>query len=155
MDIGLAVLACTTDGQILQRSAIAAHRVTLKMVEGNHEVIIGHVTAHDVVFDVGAVFHRNADLVILVHDIHGEKLGETMTPDDLPVVCGGVSVVPQIIGTAAISGVAFDQGAVHFKEEVLDEFRLQVIGIAALSGAHLDSHTPLGRNAQSLVNVHQ
>ena len=57
VDVGLAVLAGAADAEVLQRSAVAAHGVTLEVVEGNHEVVVLHVAAHDVVLDVRGVLH--------------------------------------------------------------------------------------------------
>ena len=52
MDVCLAIAAGATDAEVLQRTTIAAHWVALEVVEGNHEVVVGDMATHDVVFDV-------------------------------------------------------------------------------------------------------
>ena len=86
MDVSLAVLTGAADGEVLQRTTVATHWVPLEVVEGNHEVVVGHVSAYDVVLDVRLVFHRDAYLVVFVHDIYGEILQKTVALNHLPVV---------------------------------------------------------------------
>ena len=109
------------------------------------------MTAHNVILDVLLVFYRDANLVVFIHNIYGEILGEPVPFDDLPVVLRRVAIVFFVKGTAGIGGVALHYGAVHLEDQIFDEFRLQIVGVAALAGTHLDGHATLGRNAQCLV----
>ena len=86
VDVGFAVGAAAADGEVLEGSAVAAHGVAFEVVEGNHKVVVGHVSAYDVVLDVRLVFHGNAYLVVFVHDIYREILCESVTLDYLPMV---------------------------------------------------------------------
>ena len=155
VDIGLAVTAGTPDGQVLERTAVAAHGVTFEMTQQHHEVVVGHVASHDVILDVRLVLDGNTYLVVLVHDIHGEVLQETVTLDDFPVVGRSVALVLLIARSAAIGGIAFHNGAVHLKDQILDEFGLQVVGVTALTRRDLHCHAALGLNAKRLVDFHQ
>ena len=155
MDVSLAVLAGTADGEILQRTAIAAHGMALEVVEGNHEVVVGQVASHDVVLDVRLVLDRDAYLVVFVHDVNGKILREAVTLNDLPVVLRRVAIVLLVGRSVAVGGVTLHDGAVHLEHQIPDEFRLQVVWIAALSGAHLHSHAPLGGNPQGLIDSHE
>ena len=71
------------------------------------------------------------------------------------MVGGGISVILLVARTVAVSGVAFHDGAIDFKDKVLDEFGFQVVGVAALASADFDSYAPLGRHAQGFVDVDQ
>ena len=113
------------------------------------------MTAHNVILDVLLVFYGDANLVVFVHNIYGEILGEPVPFDDLPVVLRRVAIVFFVKGTAGIGGVALHYGAVHLEDQIFDEFRLQIVGVAALAGTHLDGHATLGRNAQCLVNLYE
>ena len=125
------------------------------MVEGNHEVVVGHVRSHDVVLDVRLVLHGNAYLAIFVHDVHGEVLCEAVPLDDLPVVFRRVALIFLVGRSVAVGGVALHDGAVNLKHQVFHELGLQEVGVAALAGAHLHGHAPFCRNAQRLVDFHQ
>ena len=155
VDVGLAVLTGTADREILQCTAIAAHGVTFEVVEGNHEVVVRHVTTHNVVFDVRLVFHRDANLVIFVHDIHGEILGESVALNHLPVVLRRIAFVVLVGRSVAVCRITLHDGAVHLKHQIPDEFRFQVVRVAALTRTHLHGHSSLGRNAQGLIDSHQ
>ena len=155
VDVSLAVLAGTSDREVFQRSAVAAHGVTFEVAEGNHKVVIGHVTAHDVILDVLLVLYGDADLVVLVHNIYWEILGKAVPLDDLPVVLGGVAVVFLVQGAAGVGGVALHYGAVHLEDQILDKLWFQIVGVAPLAGTHLNGHTSLGWDAQCLVNPHE
>ena len=84
--ISLAVLTGTADGEVLQRTTIAAHRMTLEVVEGNHEVVVGHVSAYDVVLDVRLILYGDANLIVFVHDIDRKILCEAVTLNHFPMV---------------------------------------------------------------------
>ena len=64
------VLTGTADGEVFQCTAVAAHGMALEVVEGKHEVIVGHVSSHNVLLDLGLILYGDANLVVLVHDIH-------------------------------------------------------------------------------------
>ena len=155
VDICLAVLTGTADREILQCTTVAAHGVTFEVVEGNHKVVVGHVSSHDVELDVRLIFHGDADLVVFVHDIHGEILREAVTLNHLPVVLRCVALVFLIGRSVAVCGITLHDSAVHLEHQVLYEFRLQVVRIAALSSTHLHGDAPLGRNTQGFIDFHQ
>ena len=129
--------------------------MAFEVVEGNHEVVVGHVAAHDVVLDVGGVLHGDAHLALLVHNVDAEQGCEAVTLDDLPVVGRGVALVLLVAGAAAVGGVALHDGAVHQLHEVLDELGLQVVGVAALAGGDFHSYAALGLHAEGLVDIDQ
>ena len=85
VDVGLAVRTGAADAEVLQCAAVAAHRVTLEVVEGDHEVVVGDMAAHNVVLEVRRVLHGDAHLALLVHDVHFEQGRESVTLDHLPV----------------------------------------------------------------------
>ena len=60
--------------------------MTLEMVEGNHEVVVGHVSTYDVVLDVRLILYGDAYLIVFVHDIDRKILCEAVTLDHLPMV---------------------------------------------------------------------
>ena len=124
----------------------------LEVVEANQEVVVGQMSAHDVVVEVCAVFHGNAYLVVLIHDVYGKILREAVAVDDLPVV---LAVVAHIIVFAAVGSVAFHDGAVHIVHKVFDEFGLEIVGIGSLAGAHLHGHAAFGLHAEGLVYAYQ
>ena len=84
------------------------------------------MTTYNVIVQVGMVSHRDTNLIVLVHDVYREVLGETVTVDDLPVVLGVVSLVSFV---ASVSGVVLYDGTVDLIDEVLYELRLQVVGV--------------------------
>ena len=110
------------------------------------------MVAHDVVFEVRRILHRDTHLAFLIHNVDLECGRETVPFDDFPVVGRIVAVVFFIAGTACVCGIAFHDGAVHFIDQVLDEFGFQVVGVAALAGTHLDGHAPFCRNAECFVD---
>ena len=124
MDVCLAVLTGTTDREVLKRTAVAAHGVTFEVVQCNHEIIVGHVTSHNVELDITLILHGDADLVVFVHDVHWEVLCKTMSLDDLPVVSRRIAVILLVTRSAAIGGVALHNGTIHLEYQVLNEFRL-------------------------------
>ena len=119
MDISLAVLTGTAYGEVLQRAAVAAHGMTLEVVQCNHEVVVGHVSSYNVVLDIALILHGNAHLVVFVHDVHREILQKAMTLDDLPVVSRRIAVVLLVTWSAAVGGVALHDGTVHLEYQVL------------------------------------
>ena len=153
--IGFAVAAGATDGEVLQRSAVATHGMSLEVVEGNHEVVVGHVASHDVVLDMCGVHHGDTYLALFVHDVHPEQGLEAVAFDNLPVVGRGGALVFLVAGAAAISRVALHDGAVDQHHEVFDELGPQVVGVAPLAGGDLHCHAALGVHSQCLVDFHQ
>ena len=147
VDISLAVAAGATDAEVLQGTAVAAHWVTFEVVEGNHEVVVGHVSTHDVVFDVPLVLHRNADFIVLVHDIDREVVSETMPADDFPVNGRVVALVLLVTRTVAVGSVALHDGAIYFMHKVFDEFGLQVVGVTPLPCRDFHGHAAFGFHA--------
>ncbi len=104
VDVGFTVAAGATDAEVLQRAAVAAHRVTLEVVEGNHKVVVGDMAAHDVILDVPLVLHGDADFVVLIHNVHREVVGKAVPADDFPVDCRIVALVLLVAGAIAVSG---------------------------------------------------
>jgi len=39
----------------------------LEVIEGNHEVVVGHVSAYDVVLDVRLILYGDAYLIVFIH----------------------------------------------------------------------------------------
>ena len=150
VDICLAVAAGTADTEVLQCAAVSAHRVSLEVVEGNHEVVVGDMSTHDVVFDVPLVLHRDADFVVFVHDIDREVISETVSANDFPVNSRVVALVLLIARTVAVGSVAFHDGAVNRMNEVFDEFRLQVVGVASLPVEIFTATRPLASTPKAL-----
>ena len=129
--------------------------MAFEVAERDQEIVIGHMVAHDIVFQMGTVAYRNAHLAFLVHDIHGEAGRKAVTGNHFPMVGRGVAIVIQIVGTAAVGGIALHDGAVHAVDQRADEFRLEVVWIAALSGRHLHRHAAGCRHAKRLIDPHQ
>lgn len=72
------------DADILQRAAVAAHRVAFEVRVNDHRIIIKDALAHRHLFEVPATLdgqHRRAELV---HDIHLAEV-EAICPDRLAV----------------------------------------------------------------------
>ena len=126
--------------------------MTLEVVEGDHEVIVVHVAAHDVVFDVGAVLDGDADFALFVHDVDLEHGDEAVALDDLPVVGGGGALVLLVLGGVAVGGVALHDGAVNGVDEQADKLGLQVVGVGAFAGGDFDGHTAFGLHAEGFVD---
>lgn len=152
VDVSLAVGAGAADAEVLQGSAVAAHGMTLEVVEGDHEVIVVDVAAHDVVFDVGAVHDGDADFALFVHDVDLEHGNESVALDDFPVVGGGGALVLLVLGGVAVGGVALHDGAVHGVDEQTDKLGLQIVGVGAFAGGDLDGHAAFGLHAQGFVD---
>ena len=118
--------------------------MTLEMVETDHEVVVGKMSAYDVVVQMGMVAHGDAYLIVFVHDVDGEILGKAVAVYDLPVIG---RIVAHVVRIAAIGGVVFYNGTVNVIDEILDELRFEIVGIAALAGTYFHGHTPLGFHA--------
>ena len=100
------------------------------------------------------VLHGYTHLVVFVHDVHREVLQEAVAFDNFPVICRIIAVVLHIFRSITVCCVAFHDGAVYFKHQVLDKFGFQVVRITAFACAHLDCHASLCGNTQRLVYFH-
>ena len=118
--------------------------MTFEVVETDHEVVVGKMSAYDVVVQMGMVAHGNAYLIVFVHDVDGEILGKAVAVNDLPVIG---RVVAHVVRIAAIGGVVFYNGTINVIDQILDELWFEIVGIAALAGAYFHCHTPLGFHA--------
>lgn len=52
--------------------------MTLEVGQVYHEVIVGQMCAHDVVFYVFLVLHRNPNVAVFVHDVDGKDRVEAV-----------------------------------------------------------------------------
>ena len=118
--------------------------MTLEMVETDHEVVVGKMSAHDIVVQMGMVAHGDAYLIVFVHDIDGKILGKAVAVDDLPVIG---RVIAHVVRITTIGGVVLYYSTVNVIDKILDELRFEIVGVAALAGAYFHGHTPLGFHA--------
>ena len=120
------------DGELLERSAVAAHRVALEVGEDEHGVVVFDVLADDVLFQHAAV--RNGKLQIGafgIENIHVEHLRPAVLAQEAAVLLGEIA-------RTLIRRVALDDGAVHRVHNALPEFGVQKVLVALLAGVHLD-----------------
>ena len=146
VDEQLAAGGSETDGHILQCAAEAAHDVTLEVGEDHHGVIIGEVSADIVVLEVDAVLYGDGHFTLLVHDVAGGDVIETVVTDGLPVDLAGVSA-------AGIGCVAFADGTLNLVYEAANERGLQEVVAAGLAGGYFYCGLALEFNAESFVKT--
>ena len=120
--------------------------MTFEVGQVDHEVVVGQVAAHDVVFQVLAVLDGNAYLVVFVHDINGKDGIESVFMDGLPMF-------RHVLSAAAVGRAAFHDGAVDALHEVADECGFEVVGVASFAGRYLHGHAAFGLHAQGLVDL--
>ena len=135
------------DGELLERSAVAAHRVALEVGEDEHGVVVFDVLADDVLFQHAAV--RNGKLQIGafgIENVHVEHLRPAMLAQEAAVLLG-------IVARALIRRVALDDGAVHRVHNALPEFGVQKVLVALLAGVHLDRDLARKLLAESAVKL--
>ena len=136
------------DGDVLERPAEAAHHVALEVGEDQHAVVVVQMLAHDVLVQVAAVVDRNFDFAELVHDVHRSDVFEAALFDGLPVV-------GHVLPGAAVSGAAFDDGAVQIMNQRPDQLRAQVVALGALAGGDFDADLAVEGLVQGLVHLDQ
>ena len=127
MNQRLAVCRSDADGNILQRAAESAHDMSLEMGKNQHRVIILEMFAHNILFQMEAVFNRNIELIKFIHDIHRSDLFKSALVDFVPVAA-------HILTASAIGRAAFHDRAVEFLDELLNQFRTQVIAELRFTG---------------------
>ena len=148
VDVGLSVGRCHADGGILEHATETTHGMSLEVCEVDHEVVVGQVLSHDIIFNMCGVVDRNGHIALLVHEVDLEGGQEAMILDGLPMLLEGVSL-------SLISRVAFHDRAIHLVDKEFDEFGLEVVGIARLSGRDFHCHLSCGRSAERMIDLHQ
>ena len=126
MDIRLTCRGGYTDGGVLHHTAEAPHGMSLEVGEVDHEVVVGKVLAHDIVFQVFLVLNGDADVVELIHDVHGEDAVEAMVMNRLPMFLG-------ILTGTAVCCAALHNRTVYLIHQIADECGFQVMGITTLT----------------------
>ena len=152
VDVSLAIPAGAPYGEVLQRPSVATHGMALEMVKGNEEIVVGEVSAHDVVVEMGMVAHGDAYFVVFVHDVDGEIPGESVPVDDAPMV---LRVVAHVVGVAPVGRVTLHDGAIDLIDQVFHQFWFEVVGVRTLARRHLDGHAPTGLYPQRLIDFQQ
>ena len=131
VDIRLAEGGCTADRELLERSAVPTHRVSLKVRQYEERVIIYYVLA-DIVFlyalAVGYIQHKVRPLGVQKIDL------EIFAP---AVLLHGCHVLLGRVARACVGGVALDNSAVHGLDHRLPEVRVQEVLVPFFSGVHL------------------
>lgn len=118
--------------------------MSLEVGEVHHKVVVGEMTAHDVVFHVLLVPYRYAYVTVLVHYVHSRNAVETVLVYRLPVGFRGVAL-------ARISSVALHNGAVHFIYKTAYKRRFEIVVPSGLACAYLYRHTTGGFFTQCFV----
>ena len=113
------------------------------------------MAAHDIEAQVRGVGYRDANFTLFVHNVDLEEWHKSVTLNHLPVVGRVVAVVLQVVGAAAVGGVALHNGTVHGHHQVLDKFGLKVVGVASFAGRNLHRHLAVGLHAKGFVDFYQ
>ena len=148
VDVGLARAGRAADGQLLQRTAVAAHGVTLKVDKNQHTVVVFNVLAQVVDLQHLAVLDRPLHVGAFgVHDVHVKKVAPAVLFHQLDVLGG-------FVASTAVSGVALDHGAMHGVDDRLHELRVQVVLVTVLAAVDLDGDFAGQFHAQLLIHFH-
>ena len=135
------------DALIFQHTSEATHHVPLEVGKVDAEVVFVEVVAHNVVLDPCTVFDRYLHVSFFVHDIDTEDAVETMFMDGCPVFL-------HILSAATIGGAALNDGAIHFLNEVADEWWLEVVVATAFACADFYSHLSMCFHAKGIVDFY-
>ena len=148
-------LACSggaADGELLERTAVAAHGMTLEMREDEHGIIVFDVFSEIVLLEYGSVGDLPTDIRTFgVHQIHRKALAPTVIFDQLQM---GSRVVPNTAEGVAVSCVALDDGAVNALDHRTPEIRTQEILISLLARVELDGNAAWKLEFQCAVHLH-
>ena len=148
MDVRLAGAGRAADGQLLERTAVAAHRVTLEVDEHEHTVIILDVLAQIVDLEDLAVLDGPFDVRTLgVHDVNIKQVAPMMLLHQL-------DVLGRLVARAAVGCVALNNGAVDGVDDGLHKLGVQVVLVAILAAVDLDGHLAGQLDAQLAVHLH-
>ena len=148
MDVRLAGAGRAADGQLLERTAVAAHRVTLEVDEYEHTVIILDVLAQIVDLEDLAVFDGPFDVRTLgVHDVNIKQVAPMMLLHQL-------DVLGRLVARAAVGCVALNNGAVDGVDDGLHKLGVQVVLVAVLAAMDLDGHLAGQLDAKLAVHLH-
>ena len=120
----------------------------LEVGEVDHEVVVGQMLTHDVVFQVLLILDGDAYLAELIHQVNGKDAVEAMFVNRLPVFLW-------VLARTAISRATLYDGAVHLFHQIANQRGLQIVCVTAFARRNLHCHTALCLNAQCLVDFHQ
>lgn len=126
----------------------AAHGVAFEVGKVDHEIVVGQVSADDILGKPGCILHGQEHRAVGVHDIDGGNAAVTALFDSAAMV-GGVGAV------AAIGGVTFHDIAVDELNEGCDKIGAQLIALFRFACADFDSHFALRLNAKCIEYSHQ
>ena len=148
VDIGLARAGCAADGQLLQRAAVAAHRVALEVDQHQHTVVVFNILTQIVDLEHLAVLNRPLHIGALgIHNIDIKQVAPMMLFHQL-------DMLGRFVAGAAVGGVALDHCAVHGINDRLHKLGAQVVLVAVLTAVDLDGHLAGQINAQLAVHLH-
>ena len=140
------------DGELLQRPAVAAHGMALKVGQHQHGIVVEDVLAQVVLlqdFPVGDGPHHIGALG--VQQVHGEVLVPAVLLYELEV---GFRIVPHAAGGVAVSGVALHDGAPYRLYHGPPKLWAEEILVALLPGVDFDGHLAGQLHAQGAVQLH-
>ncbi len=119
------------DGDILHRTAEAAHGVPLEMGQHHHRVVIKHVFADRHFLETLPAFNGDHHRAVLVHDVHRAEIPAV----DLE----GFAMIRRCVSLALVQGIGFHQSAVgNMLLQGFHHVPRQDVGAVRLAGMHLD-----------------
>ena len=150
VNAGLARAGRAADGELLERAAVAAHRMSLEVGEYQHGVVVDDVFADEIFVQHFTVFDLPRKIRAFgVHQVNVEQLAPAVVLQKFPVLRRLVTHAVAV--EVAVGGVALDDGAVYGFHHGTPEFGAKKILIALFAGMHLNGDLAGQRNAQLVI----
>ena len=148
MDVQFSVGGCHADTLVLEHAAETAHCMPLEMGQVDHEVIVLEMAPDAVELNPFGISHGNVHRSFGIHDVYGRNFVVTPFFDGFEVAFRGRTVT-------AVSRVAFYKGTVHRLDQILDEFRTEMVAVGRFSRRDLYGNTPAGRYTEGLKDPYE
>src|SRR5574344_733124 len=147
VDVAFSCAGCKTDRLVFEHTSKASHYMTLEVSQVDAEVVIAKMFSYNVVLDPFLVLHRNAQVTVFVHDVHGKEAVKAMFVDGLPVLL-------HILSASSIGCAAFNDSAVHFVHKVADEGGLEVVVAPFVACADFHTYSSVCFHAKCVIDFH-
>ena len=148
MDHAFALLGPQADGNILDGPAETGHSVALEVGQHQVGIVVGKVFAYIVLAQMRSAADRDRHRAVLIQNDHIGNGSKAMILCHL-VVHGGAGTL------ASVGGVALYDGAVHRLDNILNQFRAEVVAVWRFAGGQLYRDTSGWRPVQRLVDCHK
>ena len=149
VDICFPVGRRTSYREILESSSESAHRVPFEVAQNDHEIIVQHILAYNVVLeDQGSCRNRYGDFPVTVHQVNSSDLVE-------PVIFDGLVMFGRVLAASAICGVALHYLSFHFLQQLSYKFRMEVVVISGFPGGDLHGNLSGGFASKCLVGLNE